>query len=89
MVAKLTRMTHKIAIQLHIVAESCIICSSRSRRTVRKNFDKPSYYLRGSFAEFVGSPYYSEYEFCGGAVTVCTSYNAPPTYRKRAADRLP
>jgi len=27
-VAKLTRLTHKIAIQLHLVAESCIICSS-------------------------------------------------------------
>jgi hypothetical protein len=27
--------THKIAIQLHLVAESCTICSSRSRRPVR------------------------------------------------------
>jgi hypothetical protein len=35
MVAKLTRLTHKIAIQLHLVAESCTICSSRSRRPVR------------------------------------------------------
>jgi len=32
MIAKLTRLTHKIAIQLHLVAESCTICSSRSRR---------------------------------------------------------
>jgi hypothetical protein len=30
MVAKLTRLTHKIAIQLHLVAESYTICSSRS-----------------------------------------------------------
>jgi hypothetical protein len=43
MAAKLTRMIHKIAIQLHLVAGSCIICSSRSRRPVRKLFDTPSY----------------------------------------------
>jgi len=43
MVAKLTVMTHKIAIQLHRVAESCTICSSRSRRPVRKLLDTPSY----------------------------------------------
>jgi hypothetical protein len=47
---------------------------------------------------FVESPYYSESELCGGAVTVslfpsislgkrCTSYNAPPTSRKRTVDR--
>jgi len=43
MVAKLTRMTHKIAIQLYLVAESCTICISRSRRPVRKLLDTPSY----------------------------------------------
>jgi hypothetical protein len=53
--------------------------------------------MRGPFEKFADSPYYSESEFCGGAMTVsfrsislekwCTSYNAPPTYRKRAADR--
>jgi hypothetical protein len=32
MAAKLTRLTHKIAIQLHLVAESYTICSSCSRR---------------------------------------------------------
>jgi hypothetical protein len=47
MAAKHTRLTHKIAIQLHLVAESCIICSSRSRRPVRKLLDTPSY--SGSF----------------------------------------
>jgi len=36
-------MTHKIAIQLHLVAESCNICSSSSRRPVRKLLDTPSY----------------------------------------------
>jgi hypothetical protein len=43
MAAKLTRLTHKIAIQLHLVAESCTIYSSRSRRSVRKLLDTPSY----------------------------------------------
>jgi hypothetical protein len=45
MAAKLTRLTHKIAIQLHLVPESCTICSSRSRRLVRKLLDTPSYIL--------------------------------------------
>jgi hypothetical protein len=40
---KPTRLTQKIEIQLHLVAESCITCSSRSRRPVRKLLDIPSY----------------------------------------------
>jgi hypothetical protein len=32
MAAKLTRLTHEIAIQLNLLAENCTICSSRSRR---------------------------------------------------------
>jgi hypothetical protein len=43
MVAKLTRLTHKITIQLHLMADSCIICSSRCRRPVRKLSNIPSY----------------------------------------------
>jgi hypothetical protein len=43
MTAKLTRLTHKVAIQLHLVAESCTICSSRSGPPVRKLLDTPSY----------------------------------------------
>jgi hypothetical protein len=43
MAAKLTRLTHRIAIQLHPVAESCTICSSRSRRPVRKLLGTLSY----------------------------------------------
>jgi hypothetical protein len=43
MVAKLTRLTHKIAIQLHLVADSCTICSSHSRQLVKKLLDTPSY----------------------------------------------
>jgi hypothetical protein len=41
MVAKLTRLTHKIAIQLHLVAESCTICSSHSRQPVWKHLVTP------------------------------------------------
>jgi hypothetical protein len=44
MTTKLTRLTHTIAMQLHIVAESCTICSSRSRWPVRKLLDTPSYF---------------------------------------------
>jgi hypothetical protein len=44
MAAKISRLTHKIAIQQHLVAESCTICSSRSRRPVRKLSDTPWYY---------------------------------------------
>jgi hypothetical protein len=43
MAVKLTRLTHTIALQLHLMAESCTICSSRSRRPVRKLLDTHSY----------------------------------------------
>jgi hypothetical protein len=43
MAAKLTRLAHEIAIQLHLVAQNCTICSSRSRRPVRKLLNTPSY----------------------------------------------
>jgi hypothetical protein len=39
MAAKLTRLAHKIAIQLRLVAESCTICSSRSSWPVRELLD--------------------------------------------------
>jgi hypothetical protein len=45
MAAELTRLTHKIAIQLHLVAEGCTICSSCSRRPVPKLLDTPSYFI--------------------------------------------
>jgi len=47
MAAKLTRLTHKIAIQPHLVAESYTICSSRSRRPVRNLLVTPSYAVCG------------------------------------------
>jgi len=43
MAAKLSRMTHKIAIQLHLLAESRTTCSYRSRWPVRKLLDTYSY----------------------------------------------
>jgi hypothetical protein len=51
MAAKLTRLTHKIAIQLHLVAESSTICSSRSRQPVRNLLDTSSYLWRVSWRE--------------------------------------
>jgi hypothetical protein len=48
MAAKLTRLTHKTAIQLYLMAESCTICSSRSRLPARKRhyLIKESWYCR-------------------------------------------
>jgi hypothetical protein len=46
MAAKLTRLTHKIAIRLHLVAESCTICNSHARRPIQKLLDTPSYVER-------------------------------------------
>jgi len=49
MAAKLTGLTHKIAIQLYLMAESCTIRSSRSRRPVQKLLDAPSYFSNAFF----------------------------------------
>jgi hypothetical protein len=35
-------------------------------------------YIRGPFGKSVDSPYYSESELCGGAVTVSFSLEVPP-----------
>jgi len=45
MAAKLTRLTHKIVIQLYLVAESCTTCSSYSKQAVQKLLDMPSYFF--------------------------------------------
>jgi hypothetical protein len=52
MAAKLTRLTHKIAIQLLLLAEGCTICTSRSRRPVRKLLDTNSYSRRSWSLKF-------------------------------------
>jgi hypothetical protein len=46
MATKLTRLTHRKAMQLHLVAESCTICSYHSRRPVRKLLVTPSYVIQ-------------------------------------------
>jgi hypothetical protein len=38
MAAKFTILTHKIAKQLHLVAESCTVCSSRSNAASPETF---------------------------------------------------
>jgi len=38
MAAKLTRLTHSIAIQLYLVAESCTICSFRLQAASPETF---------------------------------------------------
>jgi len=43
MSAKFTGLTHKIALHMHLLAEGYTICSSCSRRPVRKPLDTPSY----------------------------------------------
>jgi hypothetical protein len=43
MAPKLTRLTHKITIQLHLAAESCTVCSFRSKWPVLWLLDTPSY----------------------------------------------
>jgi len=39
MAAKLTRLTQRIAMQLHLVTQSCTICRCHSGRPVRKLLD--------------------------------------------------
>jgi len=51
MAAKLTRLAQKIAILLHLVAQSCTICRSRFRRPVRKLLDTHSYIGRTVWRE--------------------------------------
>jgi hypothetical protein len=51
MAVKLTRLTHKMTIQLQLVAENCTICSSRARWPVRKLLDIPSYVFVTSYLD--------------------------------------
>jgi hypothetical protein len=54
----------------------CEIILSSMRRNGKK-FVRHVQSLRGPFAKFVDSPYYSESELCGGAVTVSFSKYLP------------
>jgi hypothetical protein len=81
---KLTRLTRKIAIQLHLVAKSCTICSSRSRLPVRKLLDTTSYiFLQHStrFLCILGSELHvlvyacrQKYFLSGGKARIHTPY---------------
>jgi hypothetical protein len=72
MAAKLTRLTHKIAIQLHLVAESCTSCSSRSRWPVRKLLDTPSYSVSCSGCPWLGDEFLGSVRVWGeGTVGLC------------------
>jgi hypothetical protein len=46
MTAELSRLTHKIAMQLLLVAGSCTIYCSHSRRSLRQLLDTPSYGIK-------------------------------------------
>jgi hypothetical protein len=69
----------------------------KPRIACRDHIKIDSIEIWGPFAKFVDSPYYSESELCGGAMTVTFSkylpwqaiyfLNAPPTSRKWAANR--
>jgi hypothetical protein len=74
MAAKLTILTHKVAIQLHLVAESSSICSSRSRRPVRKLLDTPSY-IRPHDASLWSY-------FCKMKIRHCCDWTAWPTWKE-------
>jgi hypothetical protein len=91
MAAELTRVTHKIAIQLHLVAESCTICSSRSRRPVRKLLDT-SYMCRQGLGIFsspspdqLWDPPKPPIQFVPGALSLevkwpgCEADHSPPS----------
>jgi len=64
MAAKLTSLTHKLAMQLHLVAESCTICSSCSRWPVRKFWLHPRVHEHETAA------------YVCGHVTVWTSFRS-------------
>jgi hypothetical protein len=72
MAAKLTRLTHNIAVQLHLVAESYTICSSRSKRPARKLLDTLSYVQEVILGEKTAWEQefefmWVQYERCGGS----------------------
>jgi hypothetical protein len=52
MAIELIRLTHKMTIQLRLVAENCIICSSPSRPPVRKFLDTTAYKYQSTQAYF-------------------------------------
>jgi hypothetical protein len=84
MAAKLTILTHKIAIQLHLLAESCTICSIHSiRRPVRKILDTPWHsnniiflfsFSSSSSSIFYFFPFFCTVSFTSYSCSTCSSY---------------
>jgi hypothetical protein len=79
MAAKLTRLTHKIAIQLYLLAETWTVCSSHSRRPVRKFLDTPSYFRGARSAERSyerADPLLFFFNFTKSALPLCVSLSS-------------
>jgi hypothetical protein len=70
MAAKPTRLTHKIVIQLHLVAVSCFIFSSRSRLPVRKLLDTPSLVTR-----ILWNLVLTPWQWRSPSTPICAQYN--------------
>jgi hypothetical protein len=73
MAAKITRVIHKIAIQLHLVAENCTICRFRSRRPVRKLLFTPRIQKQG-YQWFRFIPLGCDWNLCNSDVFYKMSY---------------
>jgi hypothetical protein len=94
LVSDIAAHSHMIWRSLSVLVTFSVYCNVGIRNLILMTLNTIP---RGPFHKFVDSPYYSQSELCGGAVTVsyskyllgkrCTSYNAPPTSRKRATDR--
>jgi len=85
MAAKLTRRTHKIAVQLHLVAESCTICSSRSRWPVWKLSD---YTLIQFYSTPIEIPIASHCEQTTFILTNSQDYIIPEQWQLKTVEKL-
>jgi hypothetical protein len=72
--ANLTRLTHKIVIQVHIMVESCTICCSRSRRPVRKLLDTTSYFYMLLDFTPITEYYKRDVLKCSGSLCFCIHF---------------
>jgi hypothetical protein len=82
MAIKFTRQTDTLAIQLHLVAESCTICSSHSRWPVRKLLDTPSYLMLRGGRCYTVCQKCTEYGGWGGDQSLPFSTNMHRTLKK-------
>jgi hypothetical protein len=87
MMAKLIRLTHKIAIQLHLVADNCTICISRAEVASPENSGYtlvcivPFKMTDVHYVKFVIDIYINKTFFrVHVCVCVCVYYNSPPAW---------